>query len=401
MPSAAAVDRATIPVWNAEELSAAASQALDAARARLAQIEALPLDALTPQAVLDAWDDTSMLLEDAFGPVSLLNSVSPDQAVRDTADRALIEESVFTTELFQNERLYERVVAVVPQTPAQQQLKKDLLEAFEDSGVSLPPEKRERFKQISERITELAQEFSKNIRENRTVLHFTPEECDGLPQSYLDRVPRDGEGSIVVGFDYPDYLPFMMNAKSGEARRRYYVANTNRGTARNLEILDEIVALRKEIADLYGVPSFAHYVTKRRMVENPETVTRFLDDVKNAVTEAELRDLRELAEVKGGKIERWDVMFYRERLREERYAVDQEALRAYFPTPATVRWMLEITERLYGVRFEEATVPTWQEDVIYLDVKDAESGDMIGGIYLDLYPRADKYKHAAAWPVRG
>jgi thimet oligopeptidase len=401
MPSAAAVDRATIPVWNAEELSAAASQALAAASARLAQIEALPLDALTPQAVLDAWDDTAMLLEDAFGPVSLLNSVSPDQAVRDTADRALIDESVFMTELFQNERLYERVVAVVPQTPAQQQLKKDLLEAFEDSGVSLPVEKRERFKQISERITELAQEFSKNIRENRTVLHFTPEECDGLPQSYLDRVPRDGEGNIVVGFDYPDYLPFMMNAKSGEARRRYYAANTNRGTARNLEILDEIVALRKEIADLYGVPSFAHYVTKRRMVENPETVTRFLDDVKNAVTEAELRDLRELAEVKGDKIERWDVMFYRERLREERYAVDQEALRAYFPTPATVRWMLEITERLYGVRFEEATVATWDDDVMYLDVKDAASGEMIGGIYLDLYPRADKYKHAAAWPVRG
>ena len=90
----------------------------------------------------------------------------------------------------------------------------------------------------------------------------------------------------------------MSNASNDEARKRYYVANTNRGTARNLEILDEIVALRKEIADLYGVPSYAHYVTKRRMVENPETVTRFLDEVKNVVTEAELSDLRQLAEMK-------------------------------------------------------------------------------------------------------
>src|SRR5437588_12727441 len=90
----------------------------------------------------------------------------------------------------------------------------------------------------------------------------------------------------------------MSNASNAEARKRYYVANMNRGTDRNLEILDEIVALRKEIADLYGVPSFAHYVTKRRMVENPETVTRFLDEVKNGVTEAELSDLRQLAAVK-------------------------------------------------------------------------------------------------------
>src|SRR5437763_8262141 len=193
----------------------------------------------------------------------------------------------------------------------------------------------------------------------------------------------------------------MMNAKSGTARKRYYVANTNRGTARNLEILDEVVALRKEIADLYGVPSYAHYVTKRRMVENPETVARFLDEVKSVVTECEVHDLAELAEIKGSKIERWDVMYYRERRRERRYSVDQEALRAYFPTVPRLHWMLEISERLYGVRFEEVIVPVWHGDVLYLDVKDALSGDQVGGIYLDLYPRADKYKHAAAWPVRG
>src|SRR6185295_1179564 len=190
----------------------------------------------------------------------------------------------------------------------------------------------------------------------------------------------------------------------------YYVANMNRGTARNLEVLDEIVTLRKEIADLYEVPSFAHYVTKRRMVENPETVKQFLDDVRNVVTEAELRDLSQLAEVKAemtgvsveeARIQRWDVSFYRERLREKRFAIDQEELRKFFPSEPTVRWMLDISERLYGVRFERAEVPVWHDDVIYLDVNDAATGAFIGGIYLDLYPREGKYKHAAAWPVRG
>jgi ribosomal protein S18 acetylase RimI-like enzyme len=101
------------------------------------------------------------------------------------------------------------------------------------------------------------------------------------------------------------------------------------------------------------------------------------------------------------RIARWDVSFYRERLRAERFAIDQESLRRYFPTQAAVEWMLDISSRLYGLRFERATVPVWQEEVLYLDVRDAESGTLIGGIYLDLYPRDGKYKHAAAWPVRG
>jgi thimet oligopeptidase len=402
--------RPTIPIYDASALVAASERALAEARRMITEIERLPFEKVTPESVLNAWDRMSIVIEDAHGPVSLLNSVHPDAEVRDAGDRALIEESVFMTELFQNEQLYERVRRVETHTSAQKQLKKDLLEAFEDSGVALPPEMRDRFKAISERLIELSQEFSKNIRENKTVVTFRLEECDGLPMSYMERVPRDEQGNIVVGFDYPDYVPFMANAASGEARKRYYIGNMNRGTARNLEILDEIVTLRKEIGDLYGVPSYAHYVTKRRMVENPETVMRFLNEVKSQVTEAERGDLRQLAELKAeltglpieqAAIERWDVVYYRERLRERRYAVDQETLREYFPTLPTVNWMLDITARLYGVRFTEAVVPVWHEDVKYYDVDDVVSGERIGGIYLDLFPRADKYKHAAAWPVRG
>src|ERR1051325_6154607 len=274
--TAAGPRRATLPIYTADELTAVAAGALSDAREHVRRLESLPLETATADRVLDAWDRMGIMIEDVFGPISLLNSVSPDAAVRDAADRALIDESVFMTEVFQNERLYDRVQRVEPRTSAQHQFKKDLVESFEDSGVSLEPEKRQRFREISEKLTELSQEFGKNIRENKTVVRFTPEECNGLPQSYMDRVPKDGEGNIVVGFDYPDYIPFMMNAENEAARRRYYLAYTNRGTARNLDILDEIVALRKEIAGLYGLPSYAHYVTKRRMVERPEVGKDFL-----------------------------------------------------------------------------------------------------------------------------
>src|ERR1041385_4091045 len=297
--TATITERATIPIYSADELSAVASRTLAEARERVAAIEAMPLDGLSAEAVFDAWDRMSIAIEDAYGPISLLNSVHPDAAVRDAGDRALIDESVFMTELFQNETLYERVRAVSAASGAQRQYRKDLLEAFEDSGVSLAPEKRRRFREISERITELAQEFSKNIRENKTAVRFTPAECDGLPAGYVERARKDDGGNIVLGFDYPDYVPFMMNAKNDAARKRYYVAYTNRGTPRNIEILDEIVALRREIAELYEVPSFAHYGTKRRMVGSPETVISFLGEVNDVVTEPEVRDWRSLAQQNG------------------------------------------------------------------------------------------------------
>lgn len=402
MTSEAMDRRATIPILTADEVRTSSERALRIARDRVGGIASAPH-------VLDAWDDVSTLLEDAFGPISLLNSVHTGRDVREACDGALVQESSFLTEVFQSEEFYRAVEQLEPRSTAERELRKHLLEAFEDSGVSLESGKRERFREISERLTELGQEFAKNIRENGTRLRFTPAECEGLPQSWMDRVSRDGEGNVLVGFDSPDYVPFLMNAKSEQARRRYWLAFNNRGTPRNLEVLDEIVALRREIADLYGVPSFAHYVTRRNMVETPETVHRFLDDVRNVVTEAEVRDLGALAEIKSElngtplaetRIERWDASYYRERLRERRYAIDQEGLRRYFPTRGTVAWMLDITSRLYGVRFEEASVPVWHEDVLYLDVLDSR-GAMAGGIYLDLYPREGKYKHAAAWPVRG
>jgi thimet oligopeptidase len=406
--STASTHRATLPILDSADVARTSEEALARARELLARIEALPLEQVSAESVLDAWDETAIVLEDSFGAISLLNSVHPDKEVRDACDVALVAESSFLTDVFQNEAFYERVRRVAADSVAAREMQKQLIEAFEDSGVSLGAEKRKRFKDISDRLTELGQEFAKNIRENDTRLRFTPDECRGLPQSWLERMPRDEEGNYICGFDYPDYVPFLMNAHDEDARRRYWVANTLRGTERNLEVMDEITSLRKEIAELYEVPSFAHYVTKRRMVENPDTVTRFLDEVRNVVTEAELRDLHELAQLKAeltgvddARIQRWDVAYYRERLRERRFAIDQEELRKYFPSEPTVRWMLDISERLYGVRFTRADVPVWQDDVIYLDVTDAASGAFIGGIYLDLYPRDGKYKHAAAWPVRG
>jgi thimet oligopeptidase len=402
--------RTTLPILDAATLTAACRQILGDARARVRELERVPLADVTPESVLDRWDANAAMLEDVVGPIAILNNVHPDRSVRDAADACMRDIASFEVELFQNEALFARVQAVTPATGPQARLKKDLVEAFEDSGVALPPDRRRRARDIAERMTVLNQEFSRNLRDNKTRLGFTAAECEGLPTAYLERMPRDGQGRVLIGFDYPDFNPFMANARDGEARRRLYLAYLNRGTPSNLAILDEIVALRRELASLYDLPSYAHYVTRRRMAGTPGAVQRFLDDVAAVVRESEVRDIEELRTLKAettgapldsASIERWDVPYYSERLRERRYDIDQEALRAYFPMPQALDWVLLVCSRLYGIRFERADVPVWHEDVRYYDVIDEASDAFAGGLYVDLHPRDGKFTHAAAWPVRG
>jgi thimet oligopeptidase len=146
------------------------------------------------------------------------------------------------------------------------------------------------------------------------------------------------------------------------------------------------------------------------MAASPEAVNKFLGEVKNVVTAVEKNDFEELRKLKAQttgtplaqtRLNRWDISFYRDRLREQRFNIDQEALRKYFPAHETVTWLLDTSEQLYGIKFKKAFVPTWHQDVEYYDVTDATDGKFIGGVYLDLYPRDGKYKHAACWPVRG
>lgn len=405
---AMAQERTTIPVLDDVTIDAACRQSILDARERYRKLEALPVAEVTAAAILDEWDEAAIAIENVIGPIAVHANLHPDQKTRDMAQDCLVKISSFSTEIYQNEKLFERVRAVAAATPAQKQLRQDLLESFEDSGVSLPKEKRARAREISDRIAVLGQEFARNIANNNTRLTFTPDEYKGLPQSYVDRV-KNADGNIVVGFDYPDIGPFLSSAENEKARERYYVANTRRGTPRNLEILDEVTRLRKEMAALHGYPSFGHYVTKRKMSETPQAVNAFLADVASSVADVEKREIEELRKLKAEtlgtplartKIQRWDVSYWRERMREKKYAIDEESTRRYFPSDATRKWLVDITSRMYGLKFEPATVPVWHPDVLYFDVKDAKTGAFVGGLYLDLYPRDGKFKHAAVSPMR-
>jgi Zn-dependent oligopeptidase len=396
-----------IPIWNARSIEGACARTLSNARDQVAALEKLPL--ARADRVFRPWDRLQILIEDTQGPVDVLTNVSPDSATRAAGEACLLRISEFSTEMLQNERIYARFQRAAPTDSIDRKLKQDVVEAFEDTGVALPPEKRARMKAVLQRLEEVRQAFARNVRDNKTRLAFSPEEVKGLPASYLESARRDDKGNYLLGFEYPEYEPFMANAENEEARRRYYIAFSNRGTPRNLELLGETARLRREIAGFYGLPSYAHFATRRRMVEKPETVHRFLDEVKDRIRELERKEIGELRALKAERLgksveevtfNRWDIPYYQEQLKRARYNVDQEALRAYFPTDASVAWVFAISGEIYGVKFVPAKAPLWHPSVRYYDVIDRGTGAFLSGIYLDLVPREGKYGHAAAFGVR-
>ncbi|HUQ27736.1 MAG TPA: M3 family metallopeptidase [Usitatibacter sp.] len=401
-----ATPRPLATLYDAPGVTRACDQGIARAQSTIKQMEARK----GAGAIFDEWNRLAIAMEDVVNPIYLLGSVSPEKAVRDAAEPCLQKVTTLQADLFQNEKLFARVNAAQPANPHQAKLKKDLIEGFEDTGVALPPDKRKRAKEIFEKLEGLRQAFDRNIRDDPTKLVFKPEDMEGMPEAYLAARKRDAEGNFVLGLDYPSYVPFLQNAKREEARKRYYMAKLNEGGAQNLDLLLQIFQLRKELAGLYGLPSFADYALRRKMVGSPATVTKFLGDVKGAVTSLEIREVADLryqksldlaVPVTGMQIHRWDVAYYSEKVRRERFKVDQEKLRKYFPTDKAVQYTLLVAETLYGVKFNEVKVPAWHPDVRYFDVLDGKTGKFISGFYLDLFPREGKYNHAAAFPIRG
>ena len=402
------VGRPQIPLLDADAINALCVPTIEGFRATQRTMEAVKSSA----GVFDEWNNLSLSMSQLDGPLSLIANVSTDKATRDAADACELKFQPFTTELFQSEALYRRVKDAKPADAIQREYRQDLLDAFADAGVTLSPDKRERVKAINKQITDFALQFDKNIRDDDTKVVFTPAEMAGLPDSYLAMQTKDAQGNYVLPLANPAYIPFMQLATSEEARKRYWLARQNQGKAQNLAILDQTVQLRLELAKLYGAPDFASFTLKRRMAGKPENVYRFLDEVRAAVTELEKKEVAELRQFKAEDLKqpldqvtlnRWDVAYYQEKLKKARYDVDQEALRNYFPTDASVAYTLRVAETLYGIRFKPSNVPTWHPDVKVYDVFEnakGKDGAFIGTVYLDLFPRDGKYTHAAAWPVR-
>lgn len=396
------------PVFkDAAQVKRSCDQGLRDARQRLLKLHQSPADGrwLTSFDAFNGW------MEDTANPIDFVANVHPDKAIRGAAEQCAQRWQEFGSALFQDERLFKAIRRLRPADAIDAQAINELRENFEEAGVGLPPAQRKRAKQLQDRINLLGQQFETHVRDytDRTRLSFTEAELAGVPADVWQQAPRRGDGQVELGLDYPTYFPVMEHATQGATRERMWRAKVNEGGAENLRVLDEIATLRREYAALFGQPSYADFLLRRKMAGNVAGAERLLDDVKAAVTPRERLDLAALREAKARELglkpdevqlQRWDERYYTERLRRERYQVDQEAFRSYFPPEASLQVVMRLSERLFGVKYTRVDMPLWHADAQAWQVSDARTGEPLAGLLTDLYPREGKYGHAAVWGYR-
>lgn len=338
-------------------------------------------------------------------PTGLLAQVSPDEKIRVAAEACERDQTAFEVAFFTRPELYQRLQAMPVDDAIDGAAKQRLLEIFTENGVHLPLKQRVRVRQIVRELQFEAQAFQRALRENRHKLAFTLAELPGLSVALLQRQPRDAKGRYLFGFDYPEMDLLLRHCQREETRRIYRQAYLRRGGAANLARLDRIVALRAELAAQMSKADYATLAVARNMAGTPARVNAFLADVAERVRALEARDLADLTAQKrqlGGKgpLRAWDVRFYEDQLLKSKYLIDEAEVRRYFPSAATVDWALRVSGELYGIDFHpDPALARWHDEVRAYTVIDRRAGQSLGVVYLDLYPRAGKYKHAAAFGV--
>jgi oligopeptidase A len=359
-------------------------------------------------------------LNRAWSPVSHMNSVVNSDELREAYNACLPKLSAYATEMGQNAELYRAYRAVQENDgsldPAQKKMLENILRDFHLSGVDLPPAKKQRYKEISERLSTITSKFSENLLDAThawTKLITDESELAGLPQSALDLARQTAEQREMDGWlltlEFPSYYPVMTYADNRDLRNEMYRAYSTRasdqgpnaGEYDNSVLMDEILALRHEAALLLGFSNYAERSLAKKMAESPQQVLDFLNDLarrSKPQAEQEYAELEAYARDEHGldRLQAWDVAYYAEKLRQSRYNISQEELKPYFPQQMVVQGMFDVVSRLFDVSIVQTdSVDTWHPDVLFYEIRDRDGGELIGQFYLDLYAR--QKKRGGAW----
>lgn len=386
-----------------------------------AAIEALlENDAADWEHFVQPFEELDEKLSRMWDAASHLNSVMDDDALRDAYRLCLPLISDYATDVAQDERIYDRFSKVHDHpgfnrlTESQRKLVNNALRDFRLSGVSLPADRKERFKAIQSQLSTLNNRFEQNLLQatDAYILHVTSEAAvNGLPEPALEQATAEASNRELDGWVFtlkaPSYIPFIMFCEARELRQQIYEAYVTRasdvgphaGQQDNAPVIDEILALRRESADLLGFEDYVAYALETRMAEDSGEVLDFLNKLAARSLPAARKEFDELqayaSDHGAGKLQAWDVPFWSEKLRQQKYAISQEDLRPWFPLDKVLAGLFDVAQRLYGLDIRERhDVPVWHEDVRYFVIHD-DSGQCRGRFFLDLYAR--KGKRGGAW----
>ena len=353
-------------------------------------------------------------LHRVWSPVSHLQMVMNSDELRDAYNRCLPKLSNYSTEVSQDERLYRLYKAVDEQedegTSARKRLLEHALRDFHLAGVDLPQEKKRRFKQVMEELSQLHAKFEQNVLDSMAAWEhheISADRVSGIPQAVLDvaqaNAAKDGKDGWVLRLDQPTYVAVMTHADDDRLRRDFYTAWVTRASEQspagakfdNTHVMEDIMALRYEAANLVGFKNYAAYALASRMAVDVPEVTDFLNHLATVSKPAAEKDLADLEAWVGRSLEPWDIGYYSEKLRLDRFSISDEELRPYFPLPRVMDGLFQVMEKLYGIRAqEEQNVDRWQPEVQYYKLINS-TGEQVGSFFMDLYARPNK--RPGAW----
>jgi oligopeptidase A len=376
---------------------------------------------LASQSEAPSWDNFIAPLDEgnerlgrAWGQVGHLNAVMNTPELREAYNANLPKITAYYTELSQNERVFAKLKALrasagfAELSPAQKRIIGNELRDFRLSGAELSAEKKAQFKTLKEKLNQISSRFSDNLLDatNGYARMVTDEkELDGVPEDVKQSLKQPDSAGWKLTLHAPCYLPVMQYATHRPLREELYRAYVTRASEfskpewDNSALIQEIVQLRRESAQILGFKNFAELSLAPKMARSPDQVLEFLEDLAARVKPYARRDLAELQEFARkeldiGGLESWDVGFASERLREQRYSFSEQEVKRYFPEPKVLEGLFRVVQTLFGVTIVPAHSATWHPDVKFFEIR-SPGGEALGQFFLDLYARPSK--RGGAW----
>ena len=381
---------------------------------------------LSQQSAAPSWsglvlplDELGARLSRAWSPVSHLNAVCNNAQLRTAYEACLPKLSEYWTEIGQNRGLFEAYQALAsgPEAAgfdvAQKTILEHALRDFRLSGIDLPPAGQQRYGAIQMKLSELASSFSNQLLDatQAWTKHISDEAAlAGLTDSAKAQMAQAAAAKELDGWlislEFPSYYAVMTYADDRALREELYAAyctrasdqGPNAGQFDNGPLINEILDLRQELAQLLGFSHYSALSLAGKMAESTEQVLNFLRDLAVRSKPFAARDLQELqafaAEQGLSDLQSWDVGYYSEKLRQQRYSISQEQVRAWFPIDKVLSGLFAIVEKLYGIQIKELSgFDSWHPDVRLFEIN--EHGQHVGRFFFDLYARANK--RGGAW----
>jgi Zn-dependent oligopeptidase len=417
----AAVQRIDAPdlvtTWAPEALTAACEQAEKDLDAVLAKVVATAPAAMTFANSFGVVEDASTVYTEVVSRLHFMKDVHQDAKVREVSAACEERSGKYVVALGARKDLYDAMKAYLTNAGKTETLdaeQKRLIEItmrdFQRNGLDLPDEQRAKLVEIRKRLAELETRYHQRIGEDKTKFEVAIADLEGLPADFIARHEKSADGTkITLSVQYPDYFPVMENCKKESVRRQMLHAFNNRGGVENVKLLNEATKLRAEAARMLGFATHSDFVAQPNMAKSAKTIRDFLTRMQTGLKpglEAFKQKMLALkqADTKDAKtvVNAWDTRYYLNEIRKREFAVDDEAVRAYFPAPKVLEGLFGVYARIFDVKFSEVVgAKVWAEGVKLFEMRDAKSNELTARFYVDMYPREGKYGHAAEFNMAG